>query len=327
MSTPRAFHSASLLNDGSVVIAGGTESSSALSSADLFDPGVIRISPAVHTFPDAFVLESSIPQSFAITNSGGVELTLNTIGISGADSSMFSLATGSCGPLPLVLPANGGSCTLSVNFTPTSAGIKSASLDIASSDPDKPLLSAALSGKGIAIIAISPTLTVLFGGTGAGQTSSSQAGLTCLSTQNTACKAQVEPGTEITIIPSSDSNSLFAGWSGGCSGSANCTVAVNNDGNVTATFTYVEPARINGSYFHSLQEAYAAASADAIIEARAFSFTGPLNCDRVFDGKGIDVSLKGGYDLTYSSNTDYSVVDGVFTIRFGKIAVENIIVR
>ena len=322
MTSARAYHSAVTLNNGKVLISGGTAASYALFSTELYDPAAIKVSPPEHTFPDAYVSESSTPQSFTITNSGSVDLTLNSIGISGSDGSMFSLTTDACGPLPHTLTANGGNCSVSVNFFPTSSGAKTASLAISSTDPEMPVLSAGLSGTGVGIIQIQPTLTILFDGTGAGSTTSAQAGLTCLSGSSAPCQAQVDAGTVISVYPTADKDSIFAGWSGDCSGSGDCTITLNNDSYVTATFSYIEPARINGTYFPSLQEAYAGAFAGVgnVILARAFSFTGPLVCD-----KDISVSLKGGYDLTYSTNTDYSVVNGGLIISNGSVAVEGIV--
>jgi hypothetical protein len=50
-------------------------------------------------------------------------------------------------------------------------------------------------------------------------------------------------GTMVTLTAAADSGSSFAGWSGGgCSGTGTCTVTVNSDQTVTATFTANPPA-------------------------------------------------------------------------------------
>jgi len=121
-----------------------------------------------------------------------------------------------------------------------------------------------------------------------------------------------------------DVNSLFA-WSGaGCSGAGDCVInSLSADTAVTATFNYVQPARINSTYYDSLQEAYADANEGAVIEARAFTFTGPLELN-----SPIDVTLKGGYDLNYTpGSTDYSVVTSKLAIKSGSVKVQRIVVR
>jgi len=53
----------------------------------------------------------------------------------------------------------------------------------------------------------------------------------------TACAATYPAGTEVTLAPTADSGSTFAGWSGGvCAGTVSCKVTINADTTVTATF-------------------------------------------------------------------------------------------
>ena len=76
------------------------------------------------------------------------------------------------------------------------------------------------------------TLTVSKAGSGAGTVTSSPAGVDCGST----CSATFTQGTIVTLTATPGANSTFAGWSGACSGSGACTVTLNQDGAVTATF-------------------------------------------------------------------------------------------
>ncbi len=76
-------------------------------------------------------------------------------------------------------------------------------------------------------------LHVIRAGTGSGTVTSAPAGIRC----GSACSASFTPGTSVTLTAAPSRGSAFAGWSGGCAGSsASCTVVVNGEIGVTATF-------------------------------------------------------------------------------------------
>ena len=90
------------------------------------------------------------PTSFTITNNNtGGTIVVSAITITGADASQFSVATGGSSPCASLTPTLGSvsNCTVNVTFTPTSAGAKSASLNVVS---DGISLYSALSGTGVA---------------------------------------------------------------------------------------------------------------------------------------------------------------------------------
>jgi hypothetical protein len=76
-------------------------------------------------------------------------------------------------------------------------------------------------------------LNVFLAGGGSGSVTSAPAGISCPST----CSAEYDRGTPVTITAAPAPGSLFTGWSGGgCAGTAPCTVVLNADQDVTATF-------------------------------------------------------------------------------------------
>jgi hypothetical protein len=91
-------------------------------------------------------------KTVVITNSaptGSSRLQINAISLSGNDSGQFSLnagdgTNGTCGKTPILSP--GASCTVNVNFIPTSAGDKSATLSISSNDLNAPNVNISLTG-------------------------------------------------------------------------------------------------------------------------------------------------------------------------------------
>lgn len=86
---------------------------------------------------------TSIPQAVTLTNNGNANLTISGAMFIGANTGDFSLQGNTCGSSV----APGGNCTISVSFSPTASGARSAILQIisnAASSPD----SISLSGTG-----------------------------------------------------------------------------------------------------------------------------------------------------------------------------------
>jgi endoglucanase len=76
------------------------------------------------------------------------------------------------------------------------------------------------------------TLTVAKAGTGSGTVTSSPSGINCGST----CSSNYSSSASVTLTAAAASGSTFAGWSGACSGTGNCTVSMTAARSVTATF-------------------------------------------------------------------------------------------
>ena len=76
----------------------------------------------------------------------------------------------------------------------------------------------------------SPFLTVSLAGGGAGSVSG--AGISCPGT----CSAPYAPGTVVTLTATPASGSTFAGWSGECAGTGECTVTMDGFRSVVASF-------------------------------------------------------------------------------------------
>ncbi|MDX2091336.1 MAG: hypothetical protein SFX73_25985 [Kofleriaceae bacterium] len=83
------------------------------------------------------------------------------------------------------------------------------------------------------------TLTVTKAGTGAGTVASSPSGISnCGGTSGTVdCAEDYDYNTSVTLTPTAGSGARFAGWSGACTGTGTCTVAMSTARAVTATFT------------------------------------------------------------------------------------------
>jgi hypothetical protein len=110
------------------IFPGGSTSASALTA-----------SPSSLSFGDEPTGQDSTAQSVTVTNPGSSAVSVSSVSVSGAFAQ-----TNTC---PSSLPA-GGSCTVSVQFEPTSTGAATGTLSVASSAPSSPL-TVALSGTGI----------------------------------------------------------------------------------------------------------------------------------------------------------------------------------
>ncbi|MCU0294004.1 MAG: choice-of-anchor J domain-containing protein, partial [Thermoanaerobaculaceae bacterium] len=77
------------------------------------------------------------------------------------------------------------------------------------------------------------TLTVDRTGTGSGTVTSTPPGIDCGAT----CSAQFDYQTAVSLAPTAATGSTFTGWSGACSGTGACQVAMDQARSVTAAFT------------------------------------------------------------------------------------------
>jgi lysophospholipase L1-like esterase len=75
-------------------------------------------------------------------------------------------------------------------------------------------------------------LTVTKGGTGSGTVTSSPAGINC----GGDCSHDYDAGTMVTLSAAPSGGSTFAGWSGACSGTGDCSVTMSANRSVRATF-------------------------------------------------------------------------------------------
>ena len=101
----------------------------------------ISVSPTSVAFGTVAV-RSSLNKTVTISNTGGANLTVSSISLFGSSATHFR-KTSTC---TTVVP--GGSCTIQVTFAPLMTGIKSASMNIYSNDPNTAISGVSLVGTG-----------------------------------------------------------------------------------------------------------------------------------------------------------------------------------
>jgi hypothetical protein len=104
----------------------------------------ISVSSTSVSFSDT-ALNKTATQTITIENSGSANLMIEDLELAGANQAMFDFRSSCVGQQ---LPA-GGSCSVNVDFTPTSIDTKTATLTVNSDDPDTPAVDVSLSGAGV----------------------------------------------------------------------------------------------------------------------------------------------------------------------------------
>jgi YVTN family beta-propeller protein len=186
------------------------------------------IAPSALNFGNQQVGTQSGAQTVVLGNPGSAALTFS-YAFSPGD---FSEGQGdTCSTLGGQLAAK-ASCTIFIVFSPSNSGTETATLTVTdnSNNISGSTQTVSLSGTGTTT---SFTLNVAEAGTGAGTVMSNPAGINCPSV---SCAASFSAGTTVTLSAAPNAGSTFVGWSGACSGRGSCTVTMNSNQAVTATF-------------------------------------------------------------------------------------------
>jgi YVTN family beta-propeller protein len=167
-------------------------------------------------------------------------------------------------------------------------------------------------------------LTITIAGNGDGTVTSNPPGIVC-SKEFAPCNASFSHGSDVTLMASGNSDSILASWSA-CAVLGNCTVTMDTDRTVTATFNFVMPVKVvsTGQSYTFIQDAFTALDAGATILAREHTFTEE---SLILNQYGLAVILKGGYDTAYASNTGYTTLQGILTIQAGALTVEQLAIK
>jgi PKD repeat protein len=173
-----------------------------------------------------------------------------------------------------------------------------------------------------------PGYTLTINKTGNGTVTSLPIGIDC----GSDCAETYSMSTAVTLTALPNAGSRFTGWSGGgCSGTGDCTVTMDTNKTITATFNTCSnlPVRIMRgttiiSSYSSLQIAYNNAIAGDVVQSQAALFTENLNAS---DINNKSITIEGGYDCGYTSVTGKTVLKGQATISKGSNRVKNFVFK
>jgi hypothetical protein len=196
---------------------------------------VASLAPTSVAFGNQRVNTTSNPSTVTLSNSGAANMTITSISLTGTNASNFAL-TNSCG----ATLAAGANCTMSVTFTPSATGSRTASISIVDNAPGSPH-TVALSGTGTNPIAsLSPT-SLAFGNQLVNVTSTARN----VTLSNTGSAPMAISGISISGTNANNfANTTTCGAT--LAAGANCTISVtftpNGGGARTATLSVADDA-------------------------------------------------------------------------------------
>ena len=144
--------------------AGGSPQSVTLNGTGEASQNKLALSTTALTF-GANNLETVTVAPVVLTNSGSASIHLSGYSVSGANAGDFSISQNTCASADANVLAAGGSCTITLTFTPTAVGLRIAALQIADDASGSPQ-TVQMDGSGQTVaraVALSPS-TVTFGG-------------------------------------------------------------------------------------------------------------------------------------------------------------------
>jgi YD repeat-containing protein len=276
----------------------------------------ITVNPTMIDYGNVSVSEKS--EQLTIANIGAQNTTIGAITMGGDDRFEFGKVNDNCSNHVLTPSA---SCTVGILFMPTFNGAKNAFLTIPTDDAITPSFNVNLSAIANITGAVSQRLlSINVNGTGSGSVICPPEQIAC----NGFYQGLIDFGQTVSLQATANEFSLFNGWSGDCNGVGDCTVVIGGDKEITATFNkdFDHSVRIDGTstaYFSTILSGYASAISGDVLKAWGTDFieSPNLNLPKA-------VTLKGGFNQGYSSNSGKTTLKGSLTITSGSLTVENV---
>lgn len=205
-----------------------------------------------------------------------------------------------------------------ISGTPSAAGITN--LRITVTDSSYPTPQTVSKTFGLRIWPSQPyTFSVTLAGKGTGTVTSDSGGIACTSG---TCSTEL-PSTTVNLLATPSSISLFGGWSVDCSGTGDCSLNLNANKSVTATFNLADKAKIRNNGYASFDEAYTAADPGSVTTIMLLEDV--LTVSTIVNKP---LTLQGGYlpNFTRSASGE-TTLQGILNIGTGRLEVDRIILK
>jgi hypothetical protein len=179
----------------------------------------------------------------------------------------------------------------------------------------------------VTIVNTSSTLTMTLAGTGGGSVNGvrgTDSVVACTyPPQSGLCSSALPSGSAVNLssAPRADSIAVWGTQCGTCTG-LSCVLNLDSDKNCTATFTLVPKAKIGATGYSSFHDAYVASSATGMTTILLLADVLPIS-----DTISKQLSLKGGYDTGFTSQTGFTTLQDAFTIGTGSAVVDRVVIK
>jgi len=172
---------------------------------------------------------------------------------------------------------------------------------------------------------ITASVTGSVGGT---VTSTPDGGISCASSNpaTSGCTADFVQGSTVTLSATKQNGYNFVGWGGDCASqfTETCVLSLNANKSVTAAFELLRYIKNGANYYSFLQNAFDAAVGGNIIRAQALTFT---DTNLIFNKSSARVTLVGGYEASFNTNSGYTILAGKLTIVDGTLVIERLTIE
>jgi hypothetical protein len=215
----------------------GTLTASATLSANGVAPGAIVIEPSTRDYGNSSIGVATGATTFTVRNTGGAATGVLTVAVAGTNPADFPIVAGGDGCSGATLAAM-GTCTIAVQFNPTAAGARAATLRVQGTPGGTATSALTGTGESAAAIEVTPTAAD-FGSVATGSSSS----LVSFTVRNTGGASTGVPTVAITGVQATQFTVVSNGCTASIAGGATCTVTVR----FSPTTTGAKTARLDVS--------------------------------------------------------------------------------
>jgi hypothetical protein len=166
------------------------------------------------------------------------------------------------------------------------------------------------------------SLTVSINGNGSVNGGSANVSASCTSG---SCVSSQPSDALVTLTATPTGQSVFDGWTGDCFTTSDvCMITMDKVMSVNALFKGQLAFRVDGAYYDNLQDAYSKAHDGSVIKVLEGIWPSTtLSTEYMTAWQGKSVTIEGGYDATFTTNTGKSsTVIGRANLTAGKVVMK-----